>query len=90
VLAADQTLALVLRRLRLERGITQEAVAFNANVTVSALSRIERGQSNPTWTTLVKIADALDITPVELIAAAEAARKQPPAEAARKQPPERG
>jgi transcriptional regulator with XRE-family HTH domain len=70
----DQTLAAVLRQLRHERGITQEALAFNSNVTVSALSRIERGRSNPVWTTIVQIADALDITPTELAAAVEDAR----------------
>ncbi len=70
----DQTLAAVLRHLRRERGITQEALAFSSNVTVSALSRIERGRSNPVWTTLVQIAEALDITPAELVAIAEDAR----------------
>ncbi|HEV3071210.1 MAG TPA: helix-turn-helix transcriptional regulator [Solirubrobacteraceae bacterium] len=74
----DQTLALELRRLRVERGLTQEALAFSANVTVSALARIERGRSNPTWTTLVRIANALNITPAELITAAESARGQTP------------
>jgi transcriptional regulator with XRE-family HTH domain len=80
VLTPDQTLASVLRRLRQERGMTQEALAFNAHVTVSALSRIERGLSNPVWTTLVRIADALDLTPAELIAAAESIAEQPPEE----------
>ncbi|HEY7960634.1 MAG TPA: helix-turn-helix transcriptional regulator [Solirubrobacteraceae bacterium] len=67
----DQNLAATLRRLRQQRGITQEALAFRAHVTVSALSRIERGLSNPVWTTLVRLADALDVTPAELAAAAE-------------------
>jgi transcriptional regulator with XRE-family HTH domain len=78
VLPPDQTLASVLRRLRQEREITQEALAFHANITVSTLARIERGVSNPTWTTLLKIADALDITPVALISATEDARQQTP------------
>jgi transcriptional regulator with XRE-family HTH domain len=78
VIAPDQTLASELRRLRAERGLTQEALAFRSNVTVSALARIERGLSNPTWTTLVRIANALDITPAQLIAAAEDARGQTP------------
>lgn len=74
----DQNLASVLKRLRVERGITQEALAFHANITVSTLTRIERGVSNPTWTTLLKIADALDITPVALIAAREDTHRQAP------------
>ncbi|MFI5009562.1 MAG: helix-turn-helix domain-containing protein [Solirubrobacterales bacterium] len=76
----DQTLAAILKRLRQERGLTQEGLAFKAHVTISALSRIERGLSNPVWTTLVRLAEALDISPAVLIAMAEEVRKQPPGE----------
>jgi transcriptional regulator with XRE-family HTH domain len=72
--ASDQTLPTVIKRLRAERGITQEEMAFRADVTIATLSRVERGVTNPAWPTLVKIAEALGIAPVELIAAAEAAR----------------
>lgn len=72
--ASDQTLPAVIKRLRAERGITQEEMAFRADVTIATLSRVERGVTNPAWPTLVKIAEALGIAPVELIAAAEAAR----------------
>jgi DNA-binding XRE family transcriptional regulator len=78
--ASDQTLASVIKRLRLERGVTQEALAFSAEVTIATLSRIERGVTNPAWLTLTKIAKALDITPAELVSAAEDAHKQPPEE----------
>ena len=71
MLASTQTLASVIRQLRLKRGTTQEELAFDSNVTVSALSRIERGLSSPVFTTLVKLADALEVTPAELVAAAE-------------------
>jgi transcriptional regulator with XRE-family HTH domain len=74
--ASDQVLASAIKRLRIERGITQEALAFSAEVTIATLSRIERGVTNPAWPTLKKIAHALDITPVELIAASEDAGKQ--------------
>lgn len=76
----DPTLATVLRRLRRERGLTQEMLAFKAHVTISALSRIERGLSNPVWTTVVRLADALEIPPAELIATAEEIREEPSAE----------
>jgi transcriptional regulator with XRE-family HTH domain len=72
--ASDQTLPTVIKRLRAERGITQEEMAFRADVTIATLSRVERGVTNPAWPTLVKIAEALGIAPVDLIAAAEAAR----------------
>ncbi len=78
--ASDQTLASVIKRMRLERGMTQETLAFKADVKIATLSRVERGITNPAWPTLMKIADALGITPIELIAEVEAARQQTSAE----------
>jgi transcriptional regulator with XRE-family HTH domain len=51
--------------------MTQEDLAFTANITVSPLSRIERGLSNPTWTTILRITTALDVTLAELVATIE-------------------
>ena len=62
----------VIHRLRLERGITQEALAFRADVTISALARIERGGvASPKIGTLRKIATALDMSLTALVAAVE-------------------
>jgi transcriptional regulator with XRE-family HTH domain len=55
----DMSLALSLRALRTRRGYTQEDLAHRAGLTVAALARIERGQANPTWTTVRRIAAAL-------------------------------
>jgi transcriptional regulator with XRE-family HTH domain len=55
-----------IRQLRQERDMTQEALAHAAGVTVSHLSTIERGHSNPTWATLKALSTALDISMVEL------------------------
>jgi transcriptional regulator with XRE-family HTH domain len=55
-----------IRQLRDERGMTQEALAHAAGVTVGHLSMIERGHSNPTWATVRRIAQALDTSMVEL------------------------
>jgi transcriptional regulator with XRE-family HTH domain len=52
--------------LREQRGITQEQLAFDAAVTVSALSRIERGLTSPGWATVRRIARALSLSMVEL------------------------
>jgi transcriptional regulator with XRE-family HTH domain len=71
----DPALALALRRLRHERRLSQEALAFKANVTISTLSRVERGESSPTWTTLRSIARALDLSIEELVAAVERERR---------------
>jgi transcriptional regulator with XRE-family HTH domain len=55
-----------IRQLRNERGMTQEALAHAAGVTVGHLSMIERGHSNPTWATAKAIAAALAASMVEL------------------------
>jgi transcriptional regulator with XRE-family HTH domain len=62
----DQALAHTLRRLREERGQSQEDVAQSAGITLAALARIERGQTNPRWTTVRRILGALEITLTEL------------------------
>jgi transcriptional regulator with XRE-family HTH domain len=72
-LAPDPALAAVLRRLRLERGTTQEALAYRSGITTGSLARIELGQATPTWTTVRQIAQALEVSLVELAAAVEAA-----------------
>jgi transcriptional regulator with XRE-family HTH domain len=55
-----------IRQLRQERKMTQEALAHAAGVTVSHLSTIERGHSNPSWATVKGIAAALDVNIAEL------------------------
>jgi transcriptional regulator with XRE-family HTH domain len=54
------------RQLRRERGVSQEALAYEASVTSGTLSLIERGRSNPTWGTVKGIATALDVDVAEL------------------------
>jgi transcriptional regulator with XRE-family HTH domain len=65
----DQKLARALRNLREQRGVTQEDLAHTADVTTTALSRIEGGKANPTWTTLARILAALEVSLTELDAA---------------------
>lgn len=55
-----------IRQLREERGMTQEALAHAAGVTVGHLSTIERGHSNPTWATVKSVATALGMSMVEV------------------------
>ena len=71
----DPALAATVRRLRIERGDTQEDLAHRAGLTVAAFARIERGNANPTWTTVRRIAVALEIS---LAALAEAVEHQRP------------
>jgi transcriptional regulator with XRE-family HTH domain len=61
--------------MRVERGDTQEDLAHRAGLTVAAFARIERGNANPTWTTVRRIAVALEIS---LSALAEAVERHRP------------
>jgi transcriptional regulator with XRE-family HTH domain len=63
---ADQTLPVVLFKLRKERGATQEALASNAGLTTRSYQKIERGYTSPEWATVRRIAQALDVGLVEL------------------------
>jgi DNA-binding XRE family transcriptional regulator len=71
----DPALAAALRRLREDRGLTREALAYNAGITTASLARIELAQSTPGWDTIRKLVDALKITISRLAAAVEAAEE---------------
>jgi transcriptional regulator with XRE-family HTH domain len=68
----DAALAAALRSLRIERKLTQEAVAFRAGVTTGSVARLELAQSVPGWDTVRQIAAALGVSLRELAAAVEA------------------
>jgi transcriptional regulator with XRE-family HTH domain len=70
-LPPDPALAAALRRLREDRGMAQEALAFRSGISTGAIARIELGQASPAWVTVRKIADALGVSVVELAAAVE-------------------
>ncbi len=70
----DPALAALLKQLREERDVTQEQLAFDAGITASALSRIERGLNSPGWMTLKRIVEALDVSLIELASALERTR----------------
>jgi transcriptional regulator with XRE-family HTH domain len=60
-----------LRRLRLERGLSQEALAHDARIAPSFLSQIETGQRSPTVTLLQRLATALRFPIVEFFSEAK-------------------
>jgi transcriptional regulator with XRE-family HTH domain len=73
----DPALAAVVKQLREERDITQEELAYEAGITVSSLSRIERGLNSPGWNTVGKIVKALGVSLAELVEGVE----HPPSQA---------
>ena len=50
-----------IRSLRIQKGISQEELANEAEVPLSQIGRIERGENNPTISTLFVIAKALEV-----------------------------
>ena len=50
-----------LRRIRVRRGLSQEALAADADVDRAYVGRLERGIENPTVSLLGRLADALDV-----------------------------
>lgn len=74
VAQVDRALAETIRRLREERDIAQEELAYMAGISTGSLSRIERGQASPAWTTVGRIAEALDVSVAELAEAVESIR----------------
>lgn len=60
-----------IRILRTQRGLTQEQIALEADIATSNISRIEKGQRQPSQKVLQKIAQALGTKPSVLFAASE-------------------
>ena len=56
-----------IRRLRKDRGLSQQGLASQANVDRSYLSAVENGKQNVSFATLKGISDALDVGIAELI-----------------------
>ena len=61
----------ILRQLRLNANLTQEELGFEADLRRTYVSILELGQQQPSLTTLLKLAKALDITGSELVGMVE-------------------
>ncbi|VVT10707.1 helix-turn-helix domain-containing protein [Erythrobacter sp. EC-HK427] len=58
-------------RLRKAKGWTQEQLAERSGFSQQYLSDLERGERNPTIVTIYEIAQALDVSHIELVAPAD-------------------
>jgi transcriptional regulator with XRE-family HTH domain len=67
----EQTIGEQIRRLRQRSGLTLTALARDAGLTKSALSKIETGQISSPVSTLLRIAAALEVTISEFFVEAE-------------------
>ena len=50
-----------LQKMREAKGLSTRQFAYEAEISHSSVGRLEAGLSNPTLTTLIKIADALKV-----------------------------
>jgi len=57
----------LVRQLRMERGLTQEALAERTDLSVSYIGFIERGENVPTLTIVLNLADALNVDAADLV-----------------------
>lgn len=56
-----------LKELRTSKGLTLQELAFEADMEISQVHRVEKGKINPTLTTLNALAKGLGITLAELV-----------------------
>lgn len=66
----------VLRQLRLNKGLSQEQLGFDADLRRTYVSILELGQQQPSLTTIIKVAQALNISASQLIALVESQMSQ--------------
>ena len=64
---AHAALGRAIRDFRARRQISQEDLAHRAGMHRTYLGGIERGERNPSYTNILKVADALDVDAWELL-----------------------
>jgi transcriptional regulator with XRE-family HTH domain len=57
------------RQLRQDRGLTQEQLAFEAQLDLTYVGVIERGRRNPSLVVLVRLATTQGVMPADLVSA---------------------
>jgi transcriptional regulator with XRE-family HTH domain len=75
---AQRIVALNIKRLRVLRGFAQDALAFEAKIDRTYVSRLERCMENPTVGVLSKLAEALQCRIVDFFDEEALAEPPPP------------
>jgi transcriptional regulator with XRE-family HTH domain len=68
---SQKALGAAIRELRTKKGVSLEVLAADAGISKNMLSLIERGEGNPSWSTVDGIAAALGISVAQLAKRAE-------------------
>lgn len=63
----EQAFGDVLRGVRKEKAVTQEALAHRGGYHRTYIGQLERGEKSPSLRTLFNLAEALDVSPTDLI-----------------------
>lgn len=71
--------AMNLRRLRLERGVSQERLAHDAEIDRAYVSELERKRGNATLDLVGRLAETLDVPLTEFFRSSRLGEKQPKA-----------
>lgn len=74
---ARELVAWNVRRLRVERGIAQEALAVDAEIDRTYVGRVERGLENPTVAVLERLAAALEVSIPEFFVVPKPGTRRP-------------
>lgn len=64
---ASKAFGLAVRKLRIEKGLTQEQLGFESGLTRAYISSIELDQKLPSIATIAKLAKAFNISMAELM-----------------------
>tara|TARA_R110000824_G_scaffold52692_6_gene146364 strand:+ start:5920 stop:6147 length:228 start_codon:yes stop_codon:yes gene_type:complete len=63
----EEAFGIVLRRLRKQKGISQERLALEGNLDRTFISMLERGKRQPSLTTILNLAIVLGVGEGELV-----------------------
>ena len=63
----EKKFGLVLKNLRMEKGLSQEEFARNTDLHRTYISQLERGLKSPSLRAIVKICDELDLSLVQFM-----------------------
>jgi transcriptional regulator with XRE-family HTH domain len=63
----ERALGAAVTALRIKKGVSQAALAGKLGYSSSYVSKLERGQMNPTLRTLLDLADSLEVEPDVLV-----------------------
>lgn len=56
-----------LRKIRTKKGFTQVELAYKGNFDRNYIGMLERGERNPSLRNIIRLAEALDISLIELV-----------------------